>query len=259
MEITTTLNNLSKNFEEWHEKKYNALHSRTIQQIEQLSSSNDEEISNVTSKLLDVINLFAIKLDGNSSNITSLNDINILLNKTEATNNSINFKTFNEGMQQLQQLKNLVGNNTSASNSTIFERLTNLENSNLSTSNVNNLIQSAFKGQTIEAQSNLNNFLTPGIYKCTTNNTAQTLTNSPTTLAFNLIVLEHAQDSVRQILIINDTNDNGNKIFTRNYYDYMSNWSNWTQIYGEHNTTKLAMEVEFSDGTHKTYNILTTQ
>ena len=59
MEITTTLNNLSKNFEEWHGKKYNALHSRTIQQIEQLSSSNDEEISNVTSKLLDVINLFA--------------------------------------------------------------------------------------------------------------------------------------------------------------------------------------------------------
>ena len=259
MKISETLEDLSKRYEEWHEKKYNALHSRTIDAIQSLSDNNDDELNNIKSKMVDLITLFAKKTDGEANNITDINDINILLNKYESNNNNINLKTFNEKIDEIQSIKTLIGQNTSSSALSIFERLTNLENINLSSENVRNLITSAFKGESISANDDLNNYITPGIYVCNTNATARTLSNCPTELAFNLIVLEHATDSVRQFLSIYNTNENGNQIWTRNFYDYTNSWSNWTQIYGEHNTTKLQMDVEFSDGTQKTYTILTTQ
>ena len=96
MIISETLEDLSKRFEEWHEKKYNALHSRTIDAIQSLSDNNDDELNNIKSKMVDLITLFAKKTDGEANNITDINDINILLNKYESNNNNINLKTFNE-------------------------------------------------------------------------------------------------------------------------------------------------------------------
>ena len=258
MEITETLDDLGKKFERWHTDKYNTLHYNTIQSIESLANTTIEETDLIKLKILDIANLISVKLDGNRTNITNINDINTILNKIEATSDSINLKDFNTRLNEIQTLKTLIGNNTSPSNASIFERLATLESANLSTENVNNQIFSFFTGTDIVANDDLNDFKTAGVFKCPSNATVRTLSNCPTENAFNLIVLEHASNSVRQILCTHNTSGDVNKIWTRNYYNYETSWSNWTEIYGEHNTTKLEMNVEFSNGTTKTYTILTT-
>ena len=141
MEITETLDDLGKKFERWHTDKYNALHYNTIQSIESLANTTTEETDLIKLKILDIANLISVKLDGNRTNITNINDINTILNKIEATSDSINLKDFNIRLNEIQTLKTLIGNNTSSSNASIFERLATLESTNLSTENVNNQIK----------------------------------------------------------------------------------------------------------------------
>lgn len=73
----------------------------------------------------------------------------------------------------------------------------------------------------IPADVDLNSYLTEGFYYCSGSNTAASLTNCPTKLAFSLSVFKHAGCNQRLIEYITPSF----RIFTRNYYN--GSWSPW--------------------------------
>ena len=77
----------------------------------------------------------------------------------------------------------------------------------------------------IPSNSNLNSYTDPGWYRCTSNATAATITNSPTDNAFVMIVNAHA--GTNQIVIEYMTS--AFHIWTRNYFD--NTWGSWAEIY----------------------------
>ena len=77
----------------------------------------------------------------------------------------------------------------------------------------------------IPSNSNLNSYTDPGWYRCTSNATAATITNSPTDNAFVMIVNTHA--GTNQIVIEYMTS--AFHIWTRNYFD--NTWGSWAEIY----------------------------
>lgn len=259
MEITGTLTQLKEFFEEWHssdDDKFDTLHARLKQEINNIKSTANNNNAVLSENILALANLISHKLDGNQENITNLNSLNNITNKTEAQSSSFNLKDFNIRINALEGLPSIIGQNTSTNNKTIFQRLHDLEVSNLSTTNIDERILNFFKGKNIQSGDNLNadTYRTPGIYKCVNESIAASLTNCPVRIAFNLAVVEHEDRSVRQIL----TEYNNNEIWTRNYRNRTQNWSNWSKLYGTHNTTPFQMEVEFSNST-KTYTILATE
>ena len=95
----------------------------------------------------------------------------------------------------------------------------------------------------IAANTNLNNLTTPGFYYCSANATVATLTNSPTTNAFFLIVGKHA--GVYQEIVEYVT---GNpKRFMRNQYS--GTWGSWYRIFTTGNVPTYA-EVGAAPSTH---------
>ena len=129
--------------------------------------------------------------------------------------------------------------------------------------------------QDIQASENLNNYQHTGIYRCLGNGISQTLQNKPSGLntPFILIVLSTFGNSddkrvdktyiIRQILLnvydgdTNQTQSDGFKIYSRFYSQPTNQWSNWSEMYGTHNTAPISMNVEFSSGTKKEYVLLT--
>ena len=77
----------------------------------------------------------------------------------------------------------------------------------------------------IPSNSNLNSYTDPGWYRCSTNATAKTVSNSPTDNAFVMIVNTHA--GTNQIVIEYMTS--AFHIWTRNYYS--NTWGSWAEIY----------------------------
>lgn len=77
----------------------------------------------------------------------------------------------------------------------------------------------------IPASANLNSYTTPGFYYCPANATVATLTNSPTTNAFFMVVGKHAGTS--QTLI--EYMASGFHIYHRNYYN--GTWGGWVRLY----------------------------
>ena len=77
----------------------------------------------------------------------------------------------------------------------------------------------------IPASSNLNTYTTPGMYYCAASATAQTLTNSPTTISFSLEVVKH--NGVAQI-VTEYIAASPARMYFRNVYS--STWSAWKQI-----------------------------
>jgi hypothetical protein len=108
---------------------------------------------------------------------------------------------------------------------------------NLNSSNFDIKVPTVFSGGvsyiTIPSSANLNNYKTPGFYKCPLNATAATLTNCPTTYAFSLVVEEHA--GVKQTLTVYLTS-NQPIIYVRNFYD--GAWGQWSRFcYAAENVT----------------------
>ena len=77
----------------------------------------------------------------------------------------------------------------------------------------------------IPSNSNLNSYTDPGWYRCPLNNTAKTVSNSPTDNAFVMIVNTHA--GTNQIVI--EYMSSAFHIWTRNYYS--NTWGSWAEIY----------------------------
>lgn len=257
MEITGTLTQLKQYFEEWHssnDNKFDTLHKRLIERIDDMQENAQYGNEALAGKVLTLANLISKKLDGSNVQISSLNDITNITNKIEATDSNINFKAFNNRLNNLELLTSIIGRDTSGNTKTIIERIKELELSNLSAANIDERIGLALRGTDIKSRDDLNTYKTPGIFKCATYNIATSLNNCPVNVAFNLIVLEHEDKSCRQII----TEYEGNDIWVRNYKNRNTTWTNWTKLYGEHNTTPFQMQVEFSQST-KTYTILATK
>ena len=85
----------------------------------------------------------------------------------------------------------------------------------------------------IPGNSDLNDYTTPGAYYCPGNAMASTLANVPIHLAFSLMVLRTTGTGCRQIFmpyLVEATNENTNRIWTRAFYDYAGAWSDWTHL-----------------------------
>lgn len=98
--------------------------------------------------------------------------------------------------------------------------------------------KSFFEGEPIVAGSNLNNYLTPGIYYCPLNDTAVTLSNCPTHYAFNLEILRHANQSVRQICRIYKSGEP--RTYERNFYS--NAWGEWFELLTAYNMKDYVIE-----------------
>lgn len=269
MEITGTLTKLRTHFEEWHKDKFTTLHSALFTRMDEIEANRNTDNDNIKDKLLLITNLISSKLDGNNSQITNINDINTINNKTEAYSNNINLKNLNERLTRLDredvnnpnnngkilQLEKKIGENTSSNKNDIYSRLLNLEQTNLSETNIDTRIDYAFEGQIISTNDDLNTYKKPGIYRYLDISDKSTITmrHTPVSTPFSLIVLNHKQNSVRQIINESDNNN----IWIRNYDNTTQSWGNWTKLYGEHNTYTFSMEVDFKDS-QKTYKILAT-
>ena len=118
----------------------------------------------------------------------------------------------------------------------------------------------------LNGETNLNNYKTPGIYISKDASTTSGLSNKPSgayNSAFTLIVIPHMEKSVRQILLTGESNDNGNRIYMRNYQKSSNSWgksenNGWYELYGDHNLKPLQMTVEWSDSSEPstTYTLL---
>lgn len=77
----------------------------------------------------------------------------------------------------------------------------------------------------IQVNADLNNYLTPGFFRCSANATAATIKNCPTTSAFSLVIEQHA--GVKQTLTVYAT---ANKpiIYVRNHYN--GTWGEWARL-----------------------------
>ena len=257
MEITGTLTQLKQYFEEWHSSntnKFDTLHQRLIDRIDNIQNNAQNNNDVLSGKILTLANLISKKLDGSETQISNLNDITNITNKIEATDSTINFKNINNRLSNIEVLTGIIGTDTSGDTRKILDRIKTLETNSLSATNIDDRINIAFKGKDIKSRDDLNSYKTPGIFKCATYNIATSLTNCPINVAFNLVVLEHEDRSCRQII----TEYEGNGIWIRNYKNRSETWSNWTELYGEHNTTPFQMQVEFSQST-KTYTVLATK
>ena len=75
----------------------------------------------------------------------------------------------------------------------------------------------------IPANSNLNNYTTPGLFYTNTNNLAASIINAPTSIAFSLLIERHI--GIKQTLTAYTST--GVQTWVRNYSG--GNWSSWTQ------------------------------
>lgn len=102
----------------------------------------------------------------------------------------------------------------------------------------------------ITASSDLNTYTTSGIYKCSTDANASTITNSPTDLAFSLLVETHS--GVKQTVTDRDTASP--KVYVRNKNG--DTWGSWARVYStldkptltELGITATAAELNVLDG-----------
>ena len=83
----------------------------------------------------------------------------------------------------------------------------------------------------IPENADLNDYTTPGVYNCTTTAIAETLTNSPTEVAFSLQVYRTTVNGYRQVVMsypCTDTAENTNRVWTRASYN--ADWGSWCQL-----------------------------
>lgn len=83
-----------------------------------------------------------------------------------------------------------------------------------------------FRPVVVTSGQNMNSLTTPTVYQCKTNTIAASLSNSPTTNAFNMVVLPHTDNGVTQLITEYPTS--GARQFRRNLYN--GTWGAWAEI-----------------------------
>ena len=103
-------------------------------------------------------------------------------------------------------------------------------------------IADAFRATEITSGTDLNNKTTRGVQQCKTNSVATTLSNSPTTSAFSMVVFPHTANGVVQI--ITEYMTSGAKQYRRNKYN--STWGDWVEIATGTDISDLEARIDFA-------------
>ena len=100
----------------------------------------------------------------------------------------------------------------------------------------------------IAANTDLNSITTPGIYRCSLSDTAATLVNCPTQIAFVMEVLPNIPATQR---ITEYQQHSSLSLFMRNYYDNQNEWGLWYELVPRQN--RLANAVSLLTETSYTF------
>ena len=265
MAITVTLDKIKEKFDEWHNgsSNYDKIHKATndrLAAVESNTSENDENINVINKQLIKLIN-------GSAS--SSNNEVD----SAYSNNGSVNFKTLKDDISIIKKQLGITNAST-----TVSDLITNMiaplkEQVNQIDTNPSHHYHEYIMQQEISTGADLNNYTRSGIYRCTDASYMQQMTNHPVDVKytpFYLIVLSGydwddtnytaTEDDyiVRQIFLgAYGDNTYGDVIFTRNYFKATGTWSEWSELYGTHNTERTQMSVEFSSGATKNYILLT--
>lgn len=254
--ITLTLGELKEYFKIWHENNFNELHTQKIKNtISEYLNQNGimEKINIIDSIKTTVINITEILskiIDGGSdlSNSSTLNSAITELRRKYNNFKNTNFNTLIAISNELSRHTTLINNlsSNSVNKDDMNEQLDAIKNSI-------GVIPKQIQTQNIpvtEFGNDLNNYKTPGLYCSKSKENTSNLLHVPPRaqgMGFSLVVLQHMDNSVRQLLLSSDASAAGNRTFSRNYIASSNKWSEWYELYGEHNTQTLQMHIEWSD------------
>lgn len=266
MGITTTLENISQKFKEWHsDTDKNGQHDRIYEEIRRQSTTLDDKI-----------------VDNNKKNNILARAIQKIIDNREINNvDSLNLGSIN--LNSLQEQINRINNKFGIPNdATVKDYIDNVNAQHDDGARYyNKIINDTLILKDIPAQANLNTYTDIGIYRCTSKNIASSLSNSPVTnSSFILITLSQYKNEkyndgyidgttrnsiIRQIIFQNHSNNNGDtttkndgyRIYQRYYQVGGGLWNEWTELYGTHNTQLVTMKVEFSNNNTQDYILLT--
>ena len=103
-------------------------------------------------------------------------------------------------------------------------------------------VANSFTTKDITSGTDLNSLTDNSVYRCRTNSIANTLSNSPTTRAFSLIILPHTPTGCVQILTEYLTS--GAKQFRRN--KYQTTWGDWVEIATSEDLSALEERLDYA-------------
>ena len=258
--ITLTLGELKEYFKIWHENNFNDLHAQKIRYIISTYLNDNgiqakiDIINDIKTSVINAVKALSKIIDGTSDLTNSSTLENII---TELNNKYNNFKNNND-YNSLVAISDALTNHTTLINNLSQQKATTEYVDNLITQISSQLGVMPKQIQTqdmpvVEFGNDLNNYKTPGIYRSKNAANTSSLQNVPSeaqSSAFVLVVIQHMDNSVRQLLLTAEASDIGNNIFTRNYVTSSNTWSGgqkWNKLYGDHNTQPLQMKVEWSD------------
>ena len=266
MGITTTLEQLGSRFAEWHtDTRAGNIHTAIYNEIDNLTSMINGQTSDINSENTKIIQALNKIIKGQSTgytlnNIPTTPNLTLLQNQINSINAFISYQDIYG--TEANTLKDYIDNEIQRVNTVDLKK----------NEIINNFL---IQNDITQQNANLNDYKYHGLYRCLTQNIAQTLQNIPTGLntPFILLVLSAYQTTddtrankdgiVRQVLLqiydggANQTTTNGYKIYSRYYAKSNNQWSNWSELYGTHNTQPVSMNVEFSTGTTQEYILLT--
>ena len=253
MAISLTLEELKEYFKVWHSK---ISHTDEVKQIMSDYINNITSITDYIDQIIEYINTNS-KLLLLISGLTEGEINNLSLQQLQDKLNTQEFKSKLSNIN-LQNLYTLINNNYEILNN----KISNKADKEYVDDEINRLSDNLgveplrIQAQTINTNDDLNNYKTPGIYK--NDNAGNNIANTPNigSSTFSLIVIENKEETVnnqkrynvRQLLLTNSTEDEGNRIFTRNYTLANNKWNDkWHELYGTHNTKTIQMKVEWTN------------
>jgi hypothetical protein len=258
MGITTTLSKLYDKFYEWHINKYAELHESTENKINNINRDISSDITNVNNKIVKVAEKLILRTNGTSPEV-NIDNISDVLN--DNISNNINLVQLNDNINaNTREINNI-------KNYAIDETYVAEEISSAMSDVGSNHYHYSIRTKDIKSGDNLNEYKETGIYRCTDGSTTQNITNIPSgmTLAPFFMTVFSAYNStgvdasiVVQTIYLAYGDVGEKKIYTRNWYNNGHEWSNWSELYGTHNTSVHEMTVNFADNpTPQTLKILT--
>ena len=260
--ITLTLGELKEYFKIWHNNNFDELHTKVQEISNYLNTYNIADkiniIDNMKTNIIDNIKIVYKIIEGD---IGDLANSNTLDDATTKLNNKYNNFIINNNYNNLKSISNaliaherLISKTATDTKDYVDDQIREV-NANLGVTPK----QIQTQDIPVAGVTDLNEYKTPGLYRSKDSAKTGTLQNVPSEAkgsGFVLVVLQHTDDGVRQLLLTSEASSIGNNIFTRNYTN--SSWSDkWDKLYGSHNTQPLQMKIEWSDDpTSTTYTLL---
>lgn len=262
MGITVTLDKIKEKFDEWHNgnDNYNKIHKATNDRIDAINNQNENNEANINKIKKQMIKL----INGSPTNEAS-NEVD----NAYSSNNSINLKSLQDSINIIKAQIGITNANTTVAD-LIQNMLAPLQNQiNSIDANPSHHYHKWIMQQELQANDDLNNKKSTGLYRCDNISIASSISNQPTTqyTPFFLITLsgyswnnnEATEDNqiIRQFFVgAYGSDTKGDVIYTRHYNQGLASsaqWSSWSELFGTHNTNVVQMSVEFTNTTGNYY------